>query len=54
MGGMLWWCWWFFDDDDCGGGSFEDCLVEVVSDEPVSIWTTCLKFDVSACTKVVG
>lgn len=30
----------------------EACLA--VSDEPVSIWTTCLKEEVSAWTKVVG
>lgn len=52
MGGML----KFLDDDDdggCGGcGSCDACFV--VSDEPVSIWTTCLKVEVSAWTKVVG
>lgn len=25
-----------------------------MSEEPVSIWTTCLKEELSACTKVVG
>ena len=45
MGGML----KFLDD---GGGSCDACFV--VSDEPVSIWTTCLKVEVSARTKVVG
>lgn len=33
-------------------GFDEACLA--VSDEPVSIWTTCLKEFVSAWTKVVG
>lgn len=34
------------------GLAAEACLA--VSEEPVSIWTTCLKEEVSACTKVVG
>lgn len=51
MGGML----KFLDED--GGGGFGSCgcgACFVVSDEPVSIWTTCLKVEVSAWTKVVG
>lgn len=35
-----------------GGSGVETCLA--VSGDPVSIWTTCLKEDVSAWTKVVG
>lgn len=51
MGGML-----KFLDGGCGGGT-GSCVCGVcfvVSDEPVSIWTTCLKVEVSAWTKVVG
>lgn len=33
-------------------GGLEACLA--VSDDPVSIWTTCLNVVVSAWTKVVG
>lgn len=39
MGGMLWWV-------------LVACFA--VSEDPVSIWTTCLKEEVSAWTKVVG
>ena len=39
----------FLDD---GGGSCDACFM--LSDEPASIWTTCLKVEVSAWTKVVG
>lgn len=49
MGGMLWFL------EGAGDGSwfgFDDCFA--VSAEPVSIWTTCLKVEVSAWTKVVG
>lgn len=40
-----------FEEED--GSEADDCFAEV-SDDPVSIWTTCLKEDVSAWTKVVG
>lgn len=36
------------EDDDGDGACF------AVSDDPVSIWTTCLKVEVFAWTKVVG
>lgn len=49
MGGML-----KFLDGGGGGGGTGSCACFVVSDEPVSIWTTCLKVEVSAWTKVVG
>lgn len=39
------------DDDSCV--CLLVCFV-VVSDEPVSIWTTCLKLEESAWTKVVA
>lgn len=44
MGGMLW--------VGLAAGFEEACFA--VSEEPVSIWTTCLKEDVSAWTNVVG
>lgn len=39
-----------FEEED--GSEPDACLA--VSDDPVSIWTTCLKEEVSAWTKVVG
>lgn len=50
MGGI-----WVFD----GGSGPVLLLLDkdacfAVSDDPVSIWTTCLNEEVSACTKVVG
>lgn len=47
--------WVLGDGSDTGleaEGVEEACLA--VSDDPVSIWTTCLKEEVSAWTKVVG
>lgn len=49
IGGML----WFLGD---GSGCEMVGVAEVVVGlgDPVNIWTTCLKEEVSACTKVVG
>lgn len=46
-----------FLDDESGDEDEESllvCCLVVVSDEPVSIWTTCLKLEESAWTKVVA
>uniref|UniRef100_A0A2P2P9B0 Uncharacterized protein n=1 Tax=Rhizophora mucronata TaxID=61149 RepID=A0A2P2P9B0_RHIMU len=49
MGGMLW-AW-----DFCGGSDWARAApAAVVLGDPVSIWTTCLKEEVSAWTNVVG
>jgi hypothetical protein len=51
MGGM-----WVLDGGSVDGPPFgfptDACLA--VSEDPVSIWTTCLKEEVSAWTNVVG
>lgn len=50
MGGMA----WFFTGADPGSGREDPDANLAVSEDPVSIWTTCLKEEVSAWTKVVG
>ena len=51
IGGML---WFFGDGSGCEMVGLAEVVVEVGLGDPVNIWTTCLKEEVSACTKVVG
>lgn len=42
------------DEDGSAAGDDDDDACLAVSEDPVSIWTTCLNEEVSAWTKVVG
>ncbi|KAJ6885882.1 hypothetical protein NC651_026521 [Populus alba x Populus x berolinensis] len=51
IGGML---WFLGDGSGCEMVGVVEVVVEAGLGDPVNIWTTCLKEEVSACTKVVG
>jgi hypothetical protein len=53
IGGML---WFLGEGSGCEmvGVVEMEVVVEAGLGDPVNIWTTCLKEEVSACTKVVG
>lgn len=51
IGGML---WFLGVGSGCEMVGVVEVVVEAGLGDPVNIWTTCLKEEVSACTKVVG